>query len=65
MDTPLKTHRDGHNPLITLLSNDIFPVQAAENALRLLGFGADASGIDNNGNGAFHHAMGIMNTAKL
>ena len=44
VDTSLKTHRDGHTPLISLLSNDIFPVQAAENALRLLEFGADASG---------------------
>jgi hypothetical protein len=56
-------HCDGHTPLISLLSNEIFPVQA-ETVLRLLEFGADASGIDNNGNGAFHHAMGIMNTTN-
>jgi ankyrin repeat protein len=65
VDTSLKTHRDGHTPLISLLSSEnIFPVQATENALRLLEFGADASGIDNNGNGAFHHAIGIMNTTN-
>lgn len=49
-----KTRRDGHTPLLSWLSRG-----NAVHALQLLEFGADARDVDKDGNGTFHHAVGI------
>ncbi|KAF2468345.1 ankyrin [Lindgomyces ingoldianus] len=56
LDVNIRTNEEGYTPLLKTLSHTYAESTAAEKALLLLEFGADASAVDNKGNSAFHLA---------